>query len=294
MGLFDSGIVGELTGANDAKDAIRKGMKRQREAVQRGIKEVRETSGRAMGLTREGFADARDLFGAGYADAMRTTEEGFGQGFDYLRQATSRLDPLAAMFDPSMANQFSIEGLAKNLGQFTDRSGPFGALIAERQRNALNQMSDVGIARSGTRAGGAADIDLETALSLNSMLFGQQMANPALQAMIQQSGYDVAGSQLAAQQGGALGALQVGRGTGLSGLTTAEAENLASMELGLGTNIANLESGLGAAEASAGQALAGTSLGASKMVFDAVGEAAGQALGGWMKKGFGSITGGAA
>jgi hypothetical protein len=135
------------------------------------------------------------------------------------------------------------------------------------------------LARSGARAKAAADIPLEQALGLNQQLFQQQMSNPALQAMMQQSNLTAQGAGLATQEGAALASLLTGRAQGLAGLETGEAENLANIQLGLGTNIANLESGLGAAEAAAGQANAEAGMAGFGMLYDVLGEAAGAALG---------------
>lgn len=274
MGMF-SDAIGSITGANDAKRAIRSGMRKQREALERGMKEIRETTARAEDITSAGFGAAKDIFGAGWDDAYNVARKGFGEGFDYLSQATSRLDPIAAMFDPSMANQFSVGGIAENLGQFMDPEGPFADIISERLRSASFAGSGSGLSRSSVRETAASRIPMSEALELNKMLFQQQTMNPALQAMVTQSGIDQAGAGLATQKGAGLAALLTGKAQGLAGLSTEEAENLANIQLGLGTNIANLESGLGAAEAAAGQASAEAGMAGTAMAFDLAGDIAG-------------------
>jgi hypothetical protein len=265
MGMWDSGIGGELTGGRSAKNAIKRGIAAQKKATMMAKNNIKESTLKAEGIAQAGYGAAGDYLNKGFEQGIGSVNQGFSQGFDYMNQAQGRLDPIAGMFDPSMGNQFSIGGIADNLSQFSDPNGPFGQLIADRMASSGEAAAGAGLARSGNRMAEAGRIPMQEALGLNSMLFSQQLQNPALAAIQAQSGLDQSMGGMAISQGNTLAGLQTGQGGALAALEQSKLQDLSNMALGEGSNLANLNVGMGAAQAAGQNAIASSGMAAANM-----------------------------
>jgi len=257
---FDS-----ITGMGDARAGMRKANKAQQEAILKAMGQINTGSDLASGYLGTGYGNSQNFYNQGLQQQSGALNQGYNQGIDFLGQgrdqAINYLDPMAQMFDPSMANQFSVQGMGQNLAQFSDPNGAFAPMFASRQNSAMGALGAAGYNRSGNAAATAANIDMETAMGLNQQLFQQQMQNPAFNAMNQQSQYANQFGGNAANMADAYGLNQAnmyGNYAGnMAGLEGAYGSDMANLELGRAGNLANLTTGAGASEAQMLQGIGG-------------------------------------
>ena len=250
------GFLSKIMGVDAAQAGIKKGMHAQRQANLKARNALQAGAGQGRENLAAGFAGAKGAYGQGYEDQLAAMNQGYGQGMEFLQQgqqgAMASLDPMTAMFDPSMANQFSVEGIGQNLNQISDPSGAFSGVFDQRRKEATSMLGAGGYSRSGRAAGEAANISTDTALGINSMLFGQQMQNPALAAMNAQSqlqsqyGQNAAG--MATNQGANMANIHGMNAQQMAALESGYGSDLASLNLGTAGNLANVYTGQGAAD----------------------------------------------
>jgi hypothetical protein len=277
LGAVMGGLSG--MGSNAAASGIQSGMRMSRAEMEKAMEAIKAGSAGGRKELMGGAGRARDIYGSSYGDSLGAINQGYGQGFDYLNQAQGRLDPLAGMFDSSMGNQFSLQGIGQNLSDITSGDGPFAEMIAQNMLGSQGMLGGAGYARSGTAGAQGGQIGMQTALDINQMLFGQQMQNPALAAIQQQSALDMAGGQMAINQGGQLAGLHTGYGTQMGGLEQQLGSDLANIELGQGSNLANIRAGIGAQQASGAQALGEANASQYSPLIEMIGGQMGQGTG---------------
>lgn len=281
------GIISKIMGVDAAKAGIRKGMAAQKAAAQKAAGTIIGAGTQASGFLGDAYQGAQDIYGTGFQNQMGAMNQGYDQGMNFLQQgqqgAMASLDPMVQMFDPSMANQFSVEGIGQNLNQIQDPMGAFSGVFDQRRKEATSMLGAGGYARAGTAGASAANIGTDTALNINQMLFGQQMQNPALAAMGQQSqlqnqfGQNAAG--MATQQGMNMANLHGMNAQQLAALESGYGSDQSNLALGQGTNLANIYTGQGAAEANALNQMGGLKMGMMGNILNAAGTVGAAAAG---------------
>ena len=275
------GVISKALGVDDAREGMRRGLAAQRAAALKAENAMRGGAAGARTNLTGAYEGAQNIYGQGYQDQMAAMNLGYDTGMDYLQEgnvnAMGRLDPLAAMFDPSMANQFSVEGIGQNLSQISDPMGAFGDLINQNRATATSGLSSAGYARSGKAGRDLGMIDTETALGINSMLFGQQMQNPALAAINAQSSlenqFGVNAAGMATGHGANMANIHGMNAQQLAALESGYGSDMANIDLGTASNLANIYTGTGAAEANTMNQMGGLKMGMAQTLIPAAAQA---------------------
>lgn len=148
----------------------------------------------AAQLTADTAAETRELMDQRGQEAIERSEVATAEavaGLENAREvslaeqerqfnlANERLQPFADAGTASLGAVTAAgtaEGFAARLSEVMD-SDIYADLVAERMNSADSRLSAAGMNRSGAAARAAADIDVSTALGLDSTLYGRQLNN---------------------------------------------------------------------------------------------------------------------
>lgn len=167
-----------------------------------------------MGFVRKltGSDAAKDANRAAQAQAQsgdRAIDEQRRQ-FDYIQELLAPFIQSGEQFLPQVQQGATVPGLSDRLGQVM--SGDFFNELVDTRRDASqNQLSQVGLTRSGAALTEASRIPTELAFEIENLLFGRQQGLAA-------SGQNAAVGQggLAQQSANAISSLQTGIGDALA------------------------------------------------------------------------------